>query len=182
MVHREPDSSVKVWLAPRRSTLSLFSLKPFAEMAVSSRIFGLGTSHACHVKRALTPNSDQLTSLVFFLGNIYFVACSYHIGFQNHPMQICSSPRLWGIPYMVAVIPLFIRLVQSIRRWFDSGLYTHLINVSSLIYHVMVLSILSKGWEIWLRHALLPLLLSLETQRYALMRSGPPQLIYNRIR
>ncbi|KAI0035806.1 EXS family-domain-containing protein, partial [Vararia minispora EC-137] len=40
----------------------------------------------------------------------------------------CSTPRLWGIPFLLAVLPFVVRLVQSIRRWFDSRLYTHLIN------------------------------------------------------
>lgn len=38
------------------------------------------------------------------------------------------GPR-WGIAFLLAALPLLVRLVQSIKRYVDSGLITHLINV-----------------------------------------------------
>ena len=40
---------------------------------------------------------------------------------------------LWGVPFLIGSLPLVARLVQSIRRYVDSGLYTHLINVSLVL-------------------------------------------------
>ena len=72
---------------------------------------------------------DQLCSLAFPLGNIYFVVCSYAQGFGSNPFHKCSKPALWGVPFLFAALPLVARFGQSIRRWWDSGLVTHLINV-----------------------------------------------------
>ena len=72
---------------------------------------------------------DQLCSLAFVLGNIYFIACSYAGGFGTHSFQKCSKPAHWGVPFLLSTIPFFARFGQSIRRWWDSGSITHLINV-----------------------------------------------------
>lgn len=71
---------------------------------------------------------DQLCSLVFPLGNIYFIACSYAGGFGTHSFQKCSKPTHWGVPFLLGAMPFFARFGQSIRRWWDSGTITHLIN------------------------------------------------------
>jgi hypothetical protein len=75
---------------------------------------------------------DQLCSLAFLLGNIYFIACSYAGGFGTHSFQKCSKPAHWGVPFLFGTIPFFARFGQSIRRWWDSGSITHLINVRLL--------------------------------------------------
>ena len=75
---------------------------------------------------------DQLCSLAFPLGNIYFIACSYAGGFGTHSFQKCSRPTHWGVPFLLGTIPFFARFGQSIRRWWDSGSITHLINVRLL--------------------------------------------------
>jgi hypothetical protein len=72
---------------------------------------------------------DQLCSLAFPLSNIYFVSCSYARGFRSDPIQACSKPGVWVVPFLLAALPLVARFGQSIRRWWDSGLMTHLINV-----------------------------------------------------
>ena len=38
----------------------------------------------------------------------------------------------FGIPFLLSSLPLFVRAVQSVKRYADSKLYTHLINVSRL--------------------------------------------------
>lgn len=35
----------------------------------------------------------------------------------------------WGVAFLLASLPLLVRLVQSVKRYVDSGLVTHLINV-----------------------------------------------------
>ena len=80
----------------------------------------------------LQHSRDQLCSLAFPLGNIYFVACSYARGFQSPSFQKCSKPSLWAVPLLLSTLPLVARFGQSIRRWWDSGLITHLINVRLL--------------------------------------------------
>ncbi|VDB96024.1 unnamed protein product [Peniophora sp. CBMAI 1063] len=93
-----------------------------------SKTFRLVTSGVHRVEFADFWLGDQFCSLVFFLGNIYYVGCAYHIGFDEHTAATCSRPALWGVPFLIGSLPLLARLVQSIRRYVDSGLYTHLIN------------------------------------------------------
>ncbi|KZT23700.1 EXS-domain-containing protein [Neolentinus lepideus HHB14362 ss-1] len=70
---------------------------------------------------------DQFCSLVFTLSNLYFVVCVYVRGFEN-PWGRCAASKNFGIPLVLAALPLFVRFVQSVKRWFDSRLVTHLIN------------------------------------------------------
>lgn len=41
----------------------------------------------------------------------------------------CGAARNWGWYYLLGVSPFVVRFVQSLRRYRDSGLPTHLINV-----------------------------------------------------
>ncbi|KAI0035805.1 EXS family-domain-containing protein [Vararia minispora EC-137] len=121
-------------------------VNPFPILARSSRywlirrVLRLLTSGTQPVQFADFWLGDQFTSLAFPLGNIYFIACSYHVRFNEDTMETCSRPREWGVPFVIATLPLLSRLVQSIRRWIDSGLYTHLINGgkygSGIIYYL----------------------------------------------
>ena len=74
--------------------------------------------------------SDQFCSLVFTLSNLFFVACAYSEGLDADWRKCTSEHKLWGIPFLLAALPLLVRTVQSVKRWFDSRLVTHLINVS----------------------------------------------------
>ncbi|KAI0052145.1 EXS-domain-containing protein [Auriscalpium vulgare] len=73
---------------------------------------------------------DQFCSLAFTLGNLYFLACAYSVGFDAHPdpWARCSRPHAWPVPFILAALPLLARLLQSFRRYSDSRLITHLIN------------------------------------------------------
>ncbi|KAF9525090.1 EXS family-domain-containing protein, partial [Crepidotus variabilis] len=71
---------------------------------------------------------DQLCSLSFTLSNLYPFACVYARGFPTSVGQCGTGGSRWGVAYVLAALPLFIRLVQSIRRYTDSKLVTHLIN------------------------------------------------------
>ncbi|CAL1699593.1 unnamed protein product [Somion occarium] len=71
---------------------------------------------------------DQFCSLVFTLSNLYFVACAYSGGLDVDWQRCTSKNQHWGVPFVLAALPLLVRTVQSIKRWFDSRLITHLIN------------------------------------------------------
>ncbi|KAK7686014.1 hypothetical protein QCA50_010825 [Cerrena zonata] len=71
---------------------------------------------------------DQFCSLVFTLSNLFFVACAYSDGLDVDWHKCTSQNRYWGIPFVLASLPLLVRAVQSVKRWFDSRLVTHLIN------------------------------------------------------
>jgi len=75
---------------------------------------------------------DQLCSLSFSLTNLYFIGCIYTSGFGGLDWdRRCNtkSPE-WGVHFLLAGLPFFCRLLQSLRRWYDSRLGAHLINVS----------------------------------------------------
>ncbi|KAL6303032.1 EXS-domain-containing protein [Sparassis latifolia] len=69
---------------------------------------------------------DQFCSLVFTLTNMFYVGCAYKRGLDN--WQQCTEGRYWGPEFALACIPFLIRVIQSIKRWVDSRLITHLIN------------------------------------------------------
>ncbi|KAF5381280.1 hypothetical protein D9615_008351 [Tricholomella constricta] len=88
---------------------------------------------------------DQFCSLVFTLSNMYLFACVYARGFDDDWTKcgVTGSPR-WPVAFVLASLPFLIRLVQSVKRYCDSGLATHMINggkygssiVSNLFFYV----------------------------------------------
>ncbi|THH12162.1 hypothetical protein EW145_g196 [Phellinidium pouzarii] len=81
---------------------------------------------------------DQFCSLMFTLSNIYFFGCAYEQKWHN-VWTTCNQSKHWGIPFALGILPLVVRAVQSVKRYIDSRLYTHLINggkyCSSIIYY-----------------------------------------------
>ncbi|KAI0763435.1 EXS-domain-containing protein [Trametes elegans] len=72
---------------------------------------------------------DQFCSLVFTLSHLYFVGCVYATGLDSGWRRCTTNPGpKWGVPFLLASLPLLVRLVQSVKRWVDSRLITHLIN------------------------------------------------------
>ncbi|KAF7316200.1 Signal transduction protein [Mycena indigotica] len=71
---------------------------------------------------------DQFCSLVFSLSNLYLVGCLYDDGFNSHWRQCGATSRLWPLSFFLAILPFLIRFVQSIKRYADSGVGTHLVN------------------------------------------------------
>ena len=91
-----------------------------------------GVSQRCRmpwINTDVYDSSDQLCSLLFTLSNLCFVGCAYSKGFDERWGQ-CVGGHAWGVPFALTALPLLVRLIQSIRRWVDSKLITHLINVS----------------------------------------------------
>ncbi|KAL1759592.1 EXS family-domain-containing protein [Schizophyllum commune] len=70
---------------------------------------------------------DQFCSLVFTLSNLYFIPCTYTVGFDDW-RQCTTSTKNWPVMFVVGTLPLTIRVVQSIKRYYDSRLVTHLVN------------------------------------------------------
>lgn len=86
-----------------------------------------GTRHQC-CRLVKVPSSDQFCSLVFTLSNLYFIPCTYTVGFDDW-RQCTTSTKNWPVMFIVGTLPLTIRVVQSIKRYYDSRLVTHLVNV-----------------------------------------------------
>ena len=78
--------------------------------------------------------SDQLCSMVFSLSNLYTFICVYVNGFEEDWANCRSQSNAWPIAFVLAALPFLIRLIQSIKRYVDSGLITHLINVCTLVF------------------------------------------------
>ncbi|TBU41712.1 EXS-domain-containing protein [Dichomitus squalens] len=87
------------------------------------------TSGAHRVEFADFWMGDQFCSLIFTLGNLYYVVCVYATGLDPEWRRCTTNhgPK-WGVPFLLASLPLLARLVQSVKRYVDSGLVTHLIN------------------------------------------------------
>jgi hypothetical protein len=77
------------------------------------------------------PHRDQICSLNFSLTNLYFVGCVYATGFENWNGRCGTQGPHWAVRVVLSVSPFFCRFIQSLRRWYDSRLTAHLINVSN---------------------------------------------------
>ena len=81
----------------------------------------------------------------------------------------CGTAENWEWYYILAVLPFAVRFVQSLRRYRDSNLHTHLINVGNVCRHCSsrVHGFVEIGWKVWDGDNPLFLLLLLEARRYA---------------
>ncbi|PCH35378.1 EXS-domain-containing protein, partial [Wolfiporia cocos MD-104 SS10] len=96
------------------------------------------TSGVRHVEFQDFWMGDQFCSLAFTLADLWFVGCAYSHELRN--WRVCTTGPNWGPQFALAALPFFVRFVQSIRRWMDSKLTTHLINAgkygTGLIYYL----------------------------------------------
>ncbi|GAA6010693.1 hypothetical protein JCM11491_002899 [Sporobolomyces phaffii] len=101
-------ASARWWMA--RSMARVFSS---GIVAVRFRDFFLG---------------DELNSIYYSIYNLGFLYCTYNKGWPNDVQSICSTNKTWTTA-VLASLPPFFRLGQSIRRYIDSdGLTLHLLN------------------------------------------------------
>ncbi|GAA5878523.1 hypothetical protein JCM16303_002109 [Sporobolomyces ruberrimus] len=101
-------ASARWWMA--RSMARVFSS---GIVAVRFRDFFLG---------------DELNSIYYSIYNLGFLYCTYSKGWPNDVQSICSTNKTWTTA-VLASLPPFFRLGQSIRRYIDSdGLTLHLLN------------------------------------------------------
>ncbi|GAA5941117.1 hypothetical protein JCM1841_003062 [Sporobolomyces salmonicolor] len=72
---------------------------------------------------------DELNSIYYSVYNLGFLYCVYNKGWPSETESICSTNRTWTTP-VLASLPPFFRLGQSLRRYLDSdGLVLHLLNM-----------------------------------------------------
>src|ERR1700731_1478101 len=73
--------------------------------------------------------SDQLCSFAFTLSNLYTVGYAYVHGFDHLWEPRAVAPEDWIVPFTLVSLPLLVRVIQSTRRYYDSGLIMHVWNV-----------------------------------------------------
>ncbi|KAG6840695.1 hypothetical protein C0991_004997 [Blastosporella zonata] len=129
--HVSPETWPLVWLG----FCGLVVLEPLPLFYQSSRYWlvksvgKLLISGTRRVKFTDFWMGDQLCSLVFTLSNFYFFACVYARGFDEDWASCgVAGSRQWPVMFVLASLPLLFRLVQSVKRYYDSGMVTHLIN------------------------------------------------------
>ncbi|KAF8587243.1 EXS-domain-containing protein [Ramaria rubella] len=110
-----------------------------------ARLLVAGTTHVEFTDFWL---GDQFCSLVFSLAHFFTIVCAYGHHWQN-VFTSCGSATHWPVPFVLLTLPYFIRLVQSVRRYYDSKLPTHLINggkyLSSIIMYATYYTWRSRG-------------------------------------
>jgi xenotropic and polytropic retrovirus receptor 1 len=114
--------------------------------------------------------SDQLCSFTFTMSNVPVFVCAYSVGFSNEWDKCGSTSRLWPLQCVAASLPLLARLIQSLRRYFESGQHSHLINVGpdrSLLLGDFILR--WTGGEVFLRNNQQYFLLFVAIVRYVMI-------------
>lgn len=72
---------------------------------------------------------DQFCSMTFTLSNLYYVVCAYVVNFSPDQIDECAlTTSRWPIAFFCTVFPLVARLLQSLKRYYDSATTSHLIN------------------------------------------------------
>lgn len=112
----------------------------------AGRIHGLldGVSHLFSARRSfrLTCNAlvdrDQLCSMTFTLSHLATFGCAYFHQFQdafpeNLNVTCGTVTNMWGVELVLLCVPQVFRFVQSVKRYVDTPMYMHLVNVSSRI-------------------------------------------------
>ncbi|KAF9513819.1 hypothetical protein BS47DRAFT_1295824 [Hydnum rufescens UP504] len=95
---------------------------------------------------------DQLCSLTFSLSTLWTFGCAYQNHWLADTYTKCGVSKQWGVPFALSALPAVLRLIQCIKRYEDSGLYTHLINggkyFSSIMYYVFYFLWRTKGAQL----------------------------------
>ncbi|KDR80317.1 hypothetical protein GALMADRAFT_62135, partial [Galerina marginata CBS 339.88] len=105
---------------------SAFRSGVYVGLAIPALIEGLLTSTFTQFRDFWM--GDQFCSLIFTLSNLYFFVCVYVNDFAPDWQKCGATSAAWPLSFIIATLPLLIRLVQSIKRYADSKLVTHLIN------------------------------------------------------
>ena len=66
--------------------------------------------------------------MVYTISNLYGIGCAYRYKWE-HPLEKCTGGNQWIVLFVLSALPSFIRLVQCIKRYADSGVDHHLVNV-----------------------------------------------------
>jgi hypothetical protein len=94
-----------------------------------------------HLSRSHSPRSmltfqfiaffiaDELNSLVYSIQNIYFLSCGYAHRWPGDIFEVCPAGKTWQYALLLC-LPALARLIQCVKRWHDTRLKIHLVNVS----------------------------------------------------
>lgn len=72
--------------------------------------------------------ADELNSLVYSIQNIYFLSCGYAHRWPGDIFEVCPAGKTWQYALLLC-LPALARLIQCVKRWHDTRLRIHLINV-----------------------------------------------------
>ncbi|KAF9568304.1 EXS-domain-containing protein [Agrocybe pediades] len=129
-----PNISPTIWPLVWLAFAALIVFDPFPFLYRSSRywliknVAKLFVSGTRPVEFSDFWMGDQFCSLTFTLSNLYFFVCVYADDFGQDWAKCRVTSLSWPVYFVLGSLPLFIRLVQSIKRYADSKLITHLIN------------------------------------------------------
>ena len=73
--------------------------------------------------------ADELNSLVYSIQNIYFLSCGYAKRWPGDVFEVCPAGKSWQYALLLC-LPALARLIQCVKRWHDTRLRIHLVNVS----------------------------------------------------
>ena len=68
--------------------------------------------------------------MVYTISSLYTIGCAYRYEWE-HPLEECTRGTQWIIIFVFSALPSLIRLIQCIKRYADSGVVHHLVNVGS---------------------------------------------------
>ena len=66
--------------------------------------------------------------MVYTISNLYGIGCAYRYKWQD-PLERCTGGNQWIVLFVLSVLPYLIRLIQCVKRYTDSGVVHHLVNV-----------------------------------------------------
>ena len=70
--------------------------------------------------------------MVYTISSLYGIGCAYRYKWE-HPLEKCTGGNQWILLFVLSVIPYLIRLIQCVKRYADSGLVHHLVNVGGYV-------------------------------------------------
>ena len=74
--------------------------------------------------------SDQFCSLAFSFSSLWTLGCSVRNNWAADSYDKCGVSHHWQTPLVLSCVPALMRLLQCVKRYVDSGLRIHMINVS----------------------------------------------------
>lgn len=81
--------------------------------------------------------ADELNSLTYSIQNIMFIACCYGKSWPGDVNHQCIIGASWPYALLATLAPLS-RLIQCLKRWYDSRLWIHLINAGKYSTTILV--------------------------------------------
>lgn len=129
-----PIVSPTIWPLVWIGFAALVVLQPFPLFFRSSRywlvrnVSKLFLSGTRHVEFTDFWMGDQFCSMLFTLSNFYLFGCVYANDFSIDWRKCGGTSPRWPVSFVLTMLPFAIRVIQSFKRYAESGLVTHLIN------------------------------------------------------